>query len=601
MPSHAEEDVLWVMTHDNARLVFVSPAYERVWGRSVESLYADPRSFVDAAHPDDRDGLFAAFANQLQGKPFTHEYRIVRPDGAIRWVWAHGYPVEGQWFIGLAQDITERRRVAERLDLMSRATGEAVWEWDIAAGTAWWSDANYRMYGYDRTVAPSHEAWLARVHPDDRARVNAGFTAAVDGAEGTWTDEYRLLTPDGAVRDVLDRASITRDASGRPARMVGAVVDVTELRRLERQLRHAQKMDAIGQLAGGIAHDFSNMLQAIFFEVALARTHGPSRALEHLDEIHDIARRASGLTRQLLLFSRREQLQARPLDLNDAVSNMARMLHRILGEDIALQIELAPGALGVEGDPGMIDQVLLNLAVNARDAMPAGGTLSIATSSVQHDGGAGRPAGRYACIEVRDTGEGIAAEVLPRIFEPFFTTKARGSGTGLGLATAFGIVEQHRGWIDVDSTPGRGATFLTYLPVVDLARAEAPADLAAAAGHETILLVEDDDAVRGRMRAVLELHGYRVIEAERASAALDAWDRAQGGIDLVLTDFVMPGGMDGRELATRLAERAPGVKVLYATGYSHVRSSLAPALVLDKPVTAEQLVAAVRDRLDAAS
>ncbi len=596
-------EVFWMAAADMSRLLYVSPTYERVWGRTCESIYKNPRSFLDAIHPGDLTLVQHHLERMREGLPLNHEYRIVRQDGTVRWIWDRGFPVRDEetstdCYVGVAQDISERKRaeadataMAERFLLMSRATTDAVWDWDIAGNTAWWNDCWYEKFQYDRAVTPSYAAWAERLHPADHDRVLADFTRAIESGASSWSAEYRFVLPDGTVKDVFDRGYVLRTSDGKPLRMVGAVMDITERRSLEAQLRQSQKMEAIGQLAGGVAHDFNNILQAMQLEIALAQeTPGlPASVVSPFEQLRTFTDRAASLTRQLLLFSRREAMKLRWLDVNSAVTEVARLLHRILGEDIALHIDLGRGVLGAQADPGMLSQVLLNLAVNARDAMPRGGTLSIATAVIA----------REVCISVNDTGTGIAPEVVPRIFEPFFTTKDVGRGTGLGLATAFGIIEQHSGRITVQSEVGQGTLMRVYLPLAQ--GAPGPVIEIAApkvhGGTETILLVEDDTTVRCLMRAVLERHGYRVLEAQHALDAMRAWDDADGRIDLLLTDVVMPGGIDGIELAARLGERSSGLKVMFASGHGPERVGL--GVLLNKPVSLEHLLSAVRERLDA--
>jgi PAS domain S-box-containing protein len=609
-------DVVWI--GDWQRLIYVSPAYERIWMRSCDSLAADPESFLRAIHPADRERVVADLAVMAQGLPFEHEYRIVRADGSVRWIFDRGAAVldaEGKvdYYVGVAQDVTVRKSaelelasLADRIRLISLATKDGFWDWDMVTGDAWWSDSIYEAFGYERTVPATYEGWVARIHPDDRPRVLANFKRAIEQSGAGWSDDYRVVHVDGTIRHVFDRAYLIRDDANQPARMIGTMMDVTERRSLEAQLRHAQKMEAVGQLAGGIAHDFNNILQAILLQVnLLRRVPGlPRLASDGLAEVRTAAESAANLTRQLLVFSRREHMQPRWLDVNEVIADLARMLERVVREDITVALSLAPSPIWVHADRGMLEQVIVNLAVNARDAMPRGGTLTIATGDVQC-GRAGQAMGRHARVVVSDTGTGIAADVLPHIFEPFFTTKDPGHGTGLGLATAFGIVEQHRGWIDVDSRLGQGTSFSVFLPVgappverVDRAD-DAPRGVAPASG-ETILVVEDDASLRRLVRQVFEEQGYRVIEAAHAAAALAACERERG-IDLVLTDLVMPGGVDGWELVEQLEKRKPAIRVVIATGYhkSLAGRDLGRHAVLHKPVSAELLLATVRTSLDA--
>jgi two-component system cell cycle sensor histidine kinase/response regulator CckA len=504
--------------------------------------------------------------------------------------------------VALRRVTNERDLAIERFVLMSKAMNQCMWDWDIRTNIAWYSEAIYTVYGIDRTVTPSFERWTTYVHADDRDRVMTGFRNVVETGKSEWSDEYRFVRPDdGQTLEVFDRGFVMFD-EGRPVRIVGVVMDVTRQRVLERQLRHAQKMQAIGQLAGGIAHDFNNMLQAAKLEIGLLRAipAAPAKVLDHAKEIGIAIDRAASLTRQLLMFSRLEAMRVVAIDLNAKVVELSTMLRRLLGENLTLGLELASGDVSVDADSSMLDQVLVNLAVNGRDAMARGGTLSITTSRCGQLERAPHPVGPYVCLEVRDTGAGIPSEILPRIFEPFFTTKS--SGTGLGLATVYGIVDQHRGWIEVDSELGRGTTFRVYLPgsAGEVTSEPRTAQRTTRPGNETILLVEDDGGIRRALASLLEGHGYSVLAADSGAAALAVWEAADGQIDLVVTDLMM-AGMNGRELAGLLSARRPELAILIISGHRDLDPSLTGSYeLLHKPFEGETLVAAVRARLDRA-
>ena len=478
-----------------------------------------------------------------------------------------------------AQRLAAQRSAAERMERFQEIADtiqDVFWVADPDTNrTLYVTPAYERIWGRPLSgLLENPAAWLEGIHPDDRERVAraADRKRETDGYE----ELYRIVRPDGQVRWVRDQAFLVRDAAGQIRRIVGVARDVTDHRQLEEQLRQSQKMEAIGQLAGGVAHDFNNILAAIIMQAELTGMGElPREAREGLAQIRAAAERAANLTRQLLLFSRRQVMQPRELDVNESVTHLARMLQRIIGEDIKLQLHLHAAPLFTRADAGMLDQVLLNLAVNARDAMPGGGRLLIETMQVQlHKDrttlDADAVTGTYVCLRISDTGCGIESSVLPRIFEPFFTTKERGKGTGLGLATVFGIVKQHRGWIEVDSQPGEGAVFAIYLPTAEEGAATSDGDSTGApqGGHETILLAEDDPSVRSLIRATLVRHGYRVLEAASGADALLIWERDRESIDLLLTDLVMPGGTSGQQLAQRLHADEPSLPVVYTSGYS---------------------------------
>jgi PAS domain S-box-containing protein len=402
------------------------------------------------------------------------------------------------------------------------------------------------------------------------------------------------------------------ELNGQPQLTLSLFRDITAQRRLEEQFRQAQKMEAIGQLAGGVAHDFNNILTVIQGHASLLATAklGPSEE-KSANQIGQAAARAAGLTRQLLTFSRRQLIQPKKLDLNKIVGNMTNMLGRLLGEDITLQLNYCQAAPTVEADAGMMEQVLLNLAVNARDAMPKGGQLAIRITVIEVDDSyvARQPDARkgvYVCISVTDTGTGIAAENLPRIFEPFFTTKAIGKGTGLGLATVYGIVKQHQGWIELESYLGKGTTFRIFIPWIsgDKVGNEKPTTaITVKGGEEGVLLVEDERPVRELVARVLERYGYKIFQADNGSGAMEVWEQHKNEIKLVLTDLVMPNNMNGRELAEKLWAQSPGLKVIFTSGYSAdivgKDFKLEPDLnFLQKPYQPQTLALTIRRCLD---
>ncbi|MGD0260969.1 MAG: ATP-binding protein [Verrucomicrobiota bacterium] len=403
---------------------------------------------------------------------------------------------------------------------------------------------------------------------------------------------------------------------GKPVLLGGVAVDITERRELEAQLRQAQKMEGIGRLAGGIAHDFNNMLAVIRGNAELLlmdadQLNGPTN--DYLKQVIAAAERAANLTRQLLAFGRKQIMRSQPLDLNDVVGNLTKMFKRIIGEDIDLQCQFAADLPSVEADIGMMEQVIVNLVVNARDAMPRGGQLLIATdvtnvgTAYTHTQLEAR-AGTCVCLTVSDTGTGITPEHLPRIFEPFFTTKESGKGTGLGLATVYGIVKQHQGWVEVSSRLGEGSIFKIFLPALPprpRTAATSEPDAALRGGTETILLVEDDYAVRMTTRRVLESFGYSVCEATSAREALDIWRGQTERIALLLTDVIMPEGVTGRELAKQLRAQKQELKVVFLSGYGEdiggrdtdfIRRT--KSRFLQKPCSSRTLLATLRECLD---
>ncbi len=417
--------------------------------------------------------------------------------------------------------------------------------------------------------------------------------------DGTLYPEEQTITP------VLD-------SNGEVTHFVDVKQDITERRQLEDQFRQVQKMEAIGQLAGGVAHDFNNLLSVMLMQTEMANLSAdlPEDVRIRLQEIRSTVDIASNLTRQLLLFSRRQVMQPQDLDLNEVVTNLTKMLRRIIGDHVQLLLNLHPGQLITFADAGMLDQVLMNLTVNARDAMPQGGCIIIETTHrhVTEAEASLNPAatpGTYVCLVVTDTGTGIPPEILPRIFEPFFTTKPEGKGTGLGLATIFGVVKQHKGWVDVDSKVGDGTRFSIYLPASDggVAFQAEPPKSNPRRGTETILLTEDEPGLRAVIRAFLEHNGYRVLEAVNGHEALQVWSEHRDQIALLLTDLMMPAGVSGQQLARRLRMDNPGLRAIFMSGYSPDMAGdeleFRPGEnFLQKPFSQEELLETVRQCLD---
>jgi two-component system, cell cycle sensor histidine kinase and response regulator CckA len=519
----------------------------------------------------------------------------------------------------LEAELADRRRIEQALrendDRTSFALAAArmgVWEFDIATGRFTWSDTMALVCGFapDRPPATS-EDFLDLIHADDRRDVEASFGRAIAG-DRVCAVEFRVVWPDGSTHWIFGRAQASYDADGVPLRLLGVAVDIDERRSLEDQLRQAQKMDAIGQLAGGVAHDFNNLLTAIKgYSGLLLRSLAPDD-IERRGDIEEIviaADRATSLTGQLLAFSRKQILQPTVLDLNDLVAGTSRMLRRLIGEDIEFVTVLGSDLGAIRADPGQIEQIVVNLAVNARDAMPHGGRLAIETSRVELDDSnveqhVGVQPGPYVMLTVSDTGTGMDTNTLRRVFEPFFTTKERGKGTGLGLATVYGIVKQSGGHIWAYSEIGRGATFKVYLPSVE-GTVDVEGCAAALEAHhegiETILLVEDERAVRFVARAILEKAGYHVLDADDPGFAEAMFAEHGGSIDLLVTDVIMPGG-SGPGLFKRLTLDRPDLKVLFMSGYTDDaifhQGELDPGVAfLQKPFTTQGLLRQVREAL----
>ena len=595
---------------------YASAGCAALTGWRPEDLVGRRVTYDQLIHPDDRARVRAEVHAALADLgAFELRYRLVRRDGAVREVLEHGRatrPANGGPAVleGFVQDVTERVRTEAalraseaRFRTVARVTSDVVWEWDVRTGVV------RRGAELDAPFAAADEAprditwWATRVHPDDLARVRAAVGAAIaraeSGGDGAWSDEYRFRREDGTWAVVTDHAVVLLGDDGRASHLIGALLDVTERRQLEEQLRQAVKMEAVGRLAGGVAHDFNNLLTVIGGSTEFLLDACPPGDPRH-DDVVDVRRateRARELTRQLLTFSRRQPAQAGPVDLNELVRDAERLLRRVVDAEVRIDLVLDPATPRVRADRGQLEQTLVNLVVNARDAMPAGGTITLATRPTD-DG--------WAAFLVRDTGIGMDSATRAHIFEPFFTTKGAGRGTGLGLSTVFGIVHAAGGRVLVDSEPGAGSTFTVLLPP-DASGEPAPEPSSGAAagagGDETVLVVEDDPRVRRLACRALESRGYRVLEAGSGDEALAVADAHAGPLHLVMSDGVLPEG-GGREVVEALARRRPGLRALLMSGYPADAlpggdADLRGIPLLEKPFTVDRLAAAVRSALDA--
>ncbi len=507
------------------------------------------------------------------------------------------------------------RASEERFRQMAENIGEVFWMSDPAKDEMLYVGPAYEtIWGKSRsTIYTNPMEWAESILPEHRARVEAALPLQITGG---YDEVYEIQRPDGTTRWIRDRAFPVADSEGRVYRVVGIAEDITRLkdaeaalRRTEDQFRQAQKMEAVGRLAGGIAHDFNNLLTVIqgYGTMTLERLAPDDPLRMFTQEICTAADRAATLTRQLLAFSRKQILQPEEIDVNAALVRTQGMLQRLIGEDVVVRTELGEDVGCVLADRSQLEQVLLNLVVNSRDAMPHGGSLVVATSVVAAVPGVpGLPAGRYVCLAVSDDGTGMDAATAARAFEPFFTTKETGKGTGLGLSTVYGIVEQSRGRVTIDSAPGRGTTVRVYLPRIEPRAPDSVVRVAAAVplrGCESILIVEDEDAVRQLVRSALRAAGYRVHCARSADEAMHLLRDSTLAVDLVLTDVVMPG-TSGPALVSAIGTLGRAVRVLYMSGYPGESIALQAGrdtqhAFVAKPFTQETLLRRVRDVLDA--
>jgi PAS domain S-box-containing protein len=508
---------------------------------------------------------------------------------------------------------------AEHFALAARATNDAIRDWDVTSGALSWPQGLENLLGYkSRAGAGQIGFWQKHLHPEDRARTAGSIRDALVNAE-YWCGEYRFCRADGSYAQLLERAVITRDEKGKAVRFVGSLMDITARKQLQDQIVRSQKMEAFGQLAGGVAHDFNNFLTTIlgYSDLLLDELGMRGTPADHVSEIRNAAKRASALTAQLLAFSRKQPLDARVVEVNNLIANLERSVLRLLGENITVECHLHRSAdpAHIRVDPGQLTQIILNLSLNARDAMPKGGRLTLGTGTLRIDGSAQPPGcaeklpeGEYTLISITDNGVGMTDEVKAHLFEPFFTTKDHGLGSGLGLATSYGIVRQSGGQIAVESEVGKGTMVTIYLPRVPSPAAPGYTKRSAKkslTGNETILVLEDDVSVRHISIRILRSLGYDVLEAANSDDAqrLIALDREKK-IHLLLTDMVMPQ-MSGRDFANWLQTTSPHTKVVFISGYlevPHARGEQhdTDMFFLPKPFDPEQLATKVREALDAA-
>jgi PAS domain S-box-containing protein len=477
-----------IFTDLQGRITYWNGGAEEVFGYTAEEMLGKTPAVLYSAA--DQGSLAMDLQSIMAGESYVGVWEGRRKDGSVVWVDvkttlvrdAAGEPIG---FLGLAKDATTRKlaedaliRSERRYRQVSQASREALWEWDLASGTVEWSQGAETILGYaPGTISPNGTLWPDQIHPDDRSRALAGLNAAVAGTAPSWSEEYRVRRKDGTYAVVSDRAYIERDAEGRAIRAVGALTDITQRKQAEEQYRQRDRLDAVGRLAGGVAHDLNNMLQSILGWTEMLSRRLYADSVSEIGRIREAATRSARLTQQLLAFARRDMVQPQLMDVNEAVNSAVRLLRPLLGEDIELNVRLAPDLPSVLADSSRMEQIVVNLGLNARDAMPNGGRLAIETGSVSLDesyikshGSVAVLPGRYVMMAVSDTGHGMDPVTLSRIFEPFYTTKPVGQGTGLGLASVYGSVKQAGGLVWAYSELGLGTVLKVYLPAITSCR-----------------------------------------------------------------------------------------------------------------------------------
>src|SRR5512141_1254244 len=595
-----------------------NPAAERIFGWSENEALGTRLPFVPA---EKQEEFLALRGRALLGEVFTEpELHRRRADGSPIVVSASTSPLrrpDGTIYgiMSILMDVTERKAAEEsqaRLTMAVEQAGESIVVTDTRGTIQYVNPAFERITGFDRMEVIGQNTRILKSGRQDKAFYDVLWQTLRRGE--VWRGTFLNLRKDGTLYEEDAVISPVRDPSGRMVNYVAVKRDVTDVRRMEEQLRQSQKMEAVGRLAGGVAHDFNNLLTAIsgYSDLLLHRLPEYSTLRRDVEETRKAGDRAATLTHQLLAFSRRQLLQPKVQDMNTVVKNMGQMLRRLVGEDIVLSTDLSPSLPRVKADPGQIEQVIVNLALNARDAMPDGGRITIAPADADLSRAyavapPGVRPGPHVLLSVADTGHGMDEETQAHLFEPFFTTKERGKGTGLGLATVYGIVQQSDGHIRVNSAADSGSTFLIYLPRVEAPEnggqgADRPPLPRPSPGTETVLLAEDEDAVRQFAREILSGNGYRVLEAGNGREALLLSEAHRGEIHLLLTDVAMPK-MSGRELAERILPLRPELRILYMSGYTDdaiLRRGVVEDGIpfLQKPFTPEGLARKVREVLD---
>lgn len=608
------QEVFWSTDVDKQQILYVSPGYEAIWGRSVQSLYTAPNTWIDAIHPEDRERVHKAALTKQTAGAYDEEYRILRPDGSTRWIRDRAFPVRNDVgivyrVVGLARDVTERKEALGQLEsqasLLDKAR-DAILMRDIEHRITYWNKGAERIYGW------TADEVLGRYVPDILYRDASAFEQAVGMVlrEGEWSGELQQINKQGAVILVEARWTLVCGPGGKPQGILAINTDVTEKKRLEQQFLRVQRLENIGTLAGGIAHDLNNVLSPILMSIGLLRLNCcDPRSTALLSTIEGSARRGADMVSQILSFARGMDGQREALDLMLIIKEVVHLAGETFPKNIEVSCAVSEGLPPVLGDHTQIHQVLLNLCVNARDAMPTGGVLSITAACIQVDALAASTlaavrACAYVQIKVADTGTGIPPEVLERIFDPFFTTKEVGKGTGLGLSTTLAIVKNHGGFLEVQSEPGSGTIFVVSLPVHgsagDLAPRQALTEPPRGQG-QWVLIADDEAAVRVIARETLEAFGYRVLVAVDGTEAVSLYTEHQSEIAVVMTDLMMPV-MDGSMTIHVLRRINPEVKIIAGSGVVNDKTiarmkELGVQYFMPKPYTADDLLKALHQVL----
>ncbi|MEW9797265.1 PAS domain-containing hybrid sensor histidine kinase/response regulator [Alteromonas sp. CYL-A6] len=627
--ANASSVMIWV-SNDVKECIYFNKAWLDYRGRTLVQEYG--YGWAEGVHKDDFQLCLDIYNQAFDARqPFSMDYRLLDSEGQYGWIRDDGTPYyddNGQFlgFVGSCFDVTESKHLVERLQAKKEALIDAnlqmselikagnigFWDWHLVTNTVHFSKEYKQQLGYEADeMTDEYVEWESRLHPDDREETLATIKHSIATLSQNHETLFRLKNKQGEYRWILCHASVMGDENGHPVRMIGSHIDVTERREMETALRHSQKMDAIGHLAGGVAHDFNNHLASILgFAELINSTDDITKVKRYCEKIIAAAENSKSLTKQLVAFSRKQSIDAEPVDIHEQITDAVDMLSRTLDKRITIHADLQAPSAVIQADKASIPNVLLNLGLNARDAMPEGGEIHISTAgkvisadSFPAKHGTLQP-GSYVQISVRDTGCGIPTEHLRRIFEPYFTTKEEDKGTGLGLASVYRAIEQLDGTISVDSEPGRGTCFTILLPVVDSAHVKPDSVERVATKVETkpvILVVDDEALLREICGEFINNLGYQGVFAGEGDEAVNLYRQHQQDIDVVILDMMMPG-MTGEQTLTQLLAINPDVKVIISSGSLLGEQTERLLLhgaqaVLQKPFRFEEFDAAIKSCL----
>ncbi|BAY47140.1 two-component hybrid sensor and regulator [Scytonema sp. HK-05] len=613
------EMVFWMSDPGERQRLYVSPAYENIWGRSRESLYANFMEWLEAIHPQDRQHIETVFFEQSLAGTYDEEYRIIRPDGSLRWIRDRGFPIrdksgEPYRVVGIAEDISDRKlaeqQIREQAALLDVAT-DAIFVQDLEQHLLFWNKGAERLYGWEAAEVLGRSA-ESLVYKSEETLPPFEAIQTILAAEGKWQGELQQVTKDGKKIIVESRWTLVRDVAGNSKSILIVNTDITAKKQLEAQFLRTQRLESLGTLASGIAHDFNNILTPILAIAQLLPLKFPKldeNTQELLRMLEGSAKRGGDLVTQILSFSRRGVEGSRTIvQTKHLLLDVAQIAQRTFPKSIETQTNIAPNLWTVFADATQLHQVLMNLTVNARDAMPDGGILEISAENLWVDESYARmhvdaEVGSYIVITITDTGCGIPPEIMDRIFDPFFTTKEVGKGTGLGLSTVIGIIKSHCGFVNVYSEMGKGSRFQVYLPSSQLTETPAATDVELPNGHgELILVVDDEVTICQITKSTLESHNYKVLTASDGIEALALYAQYKDEISVVLIDLMMPG-IDGSTTILTLQRMNPHVQIIAMSGLmsnwtTAQKRSFGIQYFLSKPFTAQALLSTLREVRD---